>query len=119
MSGSELRYEFTDEGLDACLGALGTTPDDIAAKLSALGFKGAVSITNRCPIALYVEASFEDVEDVDVQIETDNELYVRITSEHGELADTFAPAAAYGFVLKFDLGDFPGLIEGGPIDAAA
>lgn len=112
-----LRYDFSEQGLNACLSALGTTPDEVAERLSALGFRGWRGSSVDCPLARYVRTSVDGTKTCDVQADSDDEVYVRASRDDG-LVDAFAPAAAYGFVLKFDLGDFPDLIEGGPTSAA-
>lgn len=117
MPGEVTRYEFTEAGLNKALVALGTTPEEVAAKLSDLGLRGFRGSSVDCPVARYVRASVDGAMTCDVQADSDDEVYVRASRKDG-LVDTFAPAAAYGFVLKFDLGDYPDLIEGGPTSAA-
>lgn len=111
MSASELRYEFSEQGLNACLGALGDTPTAVATNLSAMGFRGFRGSSVDCPIARYVRATVDGAKVCDVQADTDNEVYVRASSADG-LVDTFALDAVYSFVLRFDTGSYPDLIEG-------
>jgi hypothetical protein len=118
MPGELIRYPASEDGLLKAVDALGTTPEAVATNLSAMGLQGRRDDAACCPIANYLRASVDEAVRDEVRID-DNDLYVRVDFADGGQADAIMAArAASGFVLRFDLGDFPDLIEGGPTSAA-
>lgn len=117
MPGELIRYSFTEDALLRAVEALGTTPRAVAANLSAMGFQGRRDEPTSCPVANYLKASVDGAVQAEVRID-DDDLYVRLDSaDCGRVDAIITSRAAPEFVLRFDLGDYPDLIEGGPTSA--
>lgn len=56
-----IQYPFTDEGVTAALATLGETPNQVAANLQALGFRGTRADSDDCPLVHYLAAVFPQV----------------------------------------------------------
>jgi hypothetical protein len=114
MSASELRYEFSEQGLSDALAALGTTANAVATNLSAMGFTGRVNEPDCCPVANYLTGCVERTSKAIVGKNEDNELYAWLGGV--DLADVdlpLIPRPVADFVLQFDARLFPELIDEG------
>lgn len=108
----ELRYEFSEQGLNEALKALGTTPDAVAANLSALGFTGRLNEPLCCPVANYLRTSVPDAIYACVAKDEDGGLFASLgRGNRVEVDVPSVPAAVQDFILQFDAKLFPGLID--------
>lgn len=114
MSASELRYEFSEQGVSDCLSALGTTAGAVATNLSAMGFEGALNEPCRCPVANYLRTVIVGAVAAGVSKDENYVLYAEV--ENGDGGSVMVPAIprpVADFVLQFDNRLFPDLIEEG------
>ncbi len=54
-------YPFTDEGLHAALVGLGDYTDEVAATLTAGGYRGLRDECSACPVAVFLHSRYGDV----------------------------------------------------------
>lgn len=109
----EQTYPFTARGLDDALEALGDRPAAFAATLSNLGIRGRMDRSTCCPIANYIRLVVADVAEADVGC---GSVWIRNgvpgTAGHSEIhVDYDDDDAIEAFVVEFDAGHFPDLIE--------
>lgn len=86
------------------LHALGTTADQVADRLRALGIKGKLDVAAGCPIANYLEVN-STPSSVDVE-------WFSLVGDPTETHHKMPPAAAL-FIRRFDDGVYLDLVEGG------
>jgi len=106
-------YPFTDGGLRAALDALGSTTDEIAATLLRLGHRGVQMVACRCPIASYLTAVM-DASEVEASPASVRVHHLDFPFPVRGMVPT--PVAA--FMSRFDVGDYPDLIEKEPSDGS-
>lgn len=114
---AEQTYPFTEEGIEAALTALGTTPNAVATNLSAMGFRGCRDQESNCPVAHYLLASVPDMASVSVYAErlllTDDPGSGHVEGFDVDLsvAPTVVnlPQPVVDFVNSFDFGLYPDL----------
>ncbi|WP_157408664.1 hypothetical protein [Actinoplanes sp. N902-109] len=95
-----------EQRLSMILNALGDNAEDVAHLLQFGGWRGLPHNINACPVALYLRTVVTDVTDAAVSSD-----YAMVhTSDGAEVSVDLSPAVA-GFVLAFDLGTYPELIE--------
>lgn len=92
---------LTGSALAVALAALGDTPPAVAASLAIAGVRGVPRSACRCAIALHLSALFPghafEVDNTRVQIDG--------------LGRAVLPLPVQGFIIRFDRGLYPGLIE--------
>ena len=88
------------------LEALGDTAEKVALTLLNGGWHGPRHDSGACPIARYLEAVLSDV--IGVAVGSDE---VTIHSANGITTEVSLTPAVAGFVLAFDIGVFPKLID--------
>lgn len=103
------QYVPTEEDILFELAQLGNTPDEVAHRLSVRGFVGTPGECDTCPVARYLESTFG--------------RYSRATAAEAEVFHEDAPHGYVAvetprpvlhFIVKFDEGDYPNLIERHP-----
>jgi hypothetical protein len=114
------KFEFTDKGVEQALRALGRTSNEVAANLSALGFRGCRNNESNCPVANYLLAVMDGIRSVgvytnDVEGEYDEHYrdgYVDLSAWAGGYPlQVDLPEPVVLFVIGFDDDKYPDLIE--------
>jgi hypothetical protein len=109
-------YPFTEAGLTQALRALGKSENEVAANLSALGFRGNPGSECACPVANYLLAAVEEVSDAGVYLDAEDahaDVWTRSTAETARVsATTELPLPVIRFVNLFDRREYPDLIKG-------
>lgn len=88
------------------LDALGETAEDVAHLLEFGGWRGVPYCRDACPVALYLRTVVADATDATV-----SSGYATIRTIDGEHVEVRLTSAVEGFVLAFDLGVYPLLID--------
>ena len=88
------------------LDALGNKAEDVAHLLQFGGWRGLTYSRDSCPVALYLRTVVTDVTDAAVTSD-----YATIRTAGGEDVEVRLTPAVAGFVLAFDLGAYPALID--------
>lgn len=107
-----MTYPYTDAGVAEAIAALGTTPNAVAESLSREALVGKPRDDCGCPVALYLQAVIE--EHPRAGIYHDDHWFACVWSKgRGRNAELTVnlPDAVRDFVLAFDRGEYPDLIE--------
>ena len=117
-----MHYPY-DEAVAKALGALGSTPDLVAANLEKLGHKGNRSHHRTCPVAYYLRDTVFAMEpgEYDVSVYSSTVLVLRVAPTDSETVAIVRflgeDNPMFGFLQRFDNGDFTHLtFEGGDDD---
>lgn len=103
-SGRELRRAVCD-----CLGQLGRSPDEVAARLQSYGVQGLPGKADDCPLARYLRA----VIGTEHSVAKIGVLERRLRVSRRGLRLSFSlplPPAIQGFIRDFDEGNHPALV---------
>lgn len=108
-----ISYPFTDAGVAEAIAALGTTENAVATNLFALGFRGIQGSESQDPLGRYLVASIKDAAHVEVIVEVGvrAEAYAVVSTPNREDVAADLPPHVVTFVLRFDDGKHPELIE--------
>ncbi len=109
-----ISYPFSDEGVKAALAALGTTENAVATNLYSLGFRGVQGSESQDPLGRYLVASVKDAAHAEVIVEvgSNGEAYAILRTPNREEVAADLPPHVRTFILRFDDGKHPDLIEG-------
>lgn len=88
------------------LESLGDTPEDVAASLRKLGCRGYSHCPGTCPVARFLLS----VGCTDIVV---SHIWLVATGPNGQVASHRMPPAVGAFVLRFDDGWYPELVERG------
>lgn len=107
-------YPFTEAGVAEALSTLGTTPNTVAEILSREALVGKPQDDCGCPVALYLQAVIEGHPRAGIY--HDDHWFACVwRRDRPDNADLTVdlPDAVRDFVLAFDRGEYPDLIEEG------
>jgi hypothetical protein len=108
-------YDFSDEGIESAIQALDGRPNEVAAVLSAGGWRGVKGNECDCPVARYVGAHLPGGCKVFVYLDEDGDALVIAERQGDGHEKERVGSVAFGgipeFVRRFDRGLYPDLIE--------
>lgn len=108
-------YPFTEDGVRAAMQALGALPNAVAETLSRAALAGKPGDDCGCPVALYLQAVIQEHPRAGIYYDDRRWfacLWMRDLGAASEL-NVNLPDAVRDFVLAFDQGEYPDLIEEG------